>query len=243
MRRAGLTTTPHVAYPTPVNRHRLYLMIEAAFTCALLLGATLSCASVAKHNAEKDAAKARQTTEALLADLDKQLLWPKCEIPPRPGPCGLETDRWLERESLTRFIRETCHADPSAPADDACKAKFQTAAMDAVRARANLAKRQDVDNYCRTSPTECATIGNEELLYMRAHNAVLFARADDLVKAYNAKQAETEARARLQAEAAAAFGDGLKAAADAYAHPNSTQVTSDCTTRDNGFNCVQTIRR
>jgi hypothetical protein len=174
---------------------------------------------------------------ALQRKHDAEIVWPKCENPPKPGRCGLISDELMRGDYRERFVRDRCQEDPTgAEVSEACVGLFYQALKGALRRSYPRAIEPEIQRFCDSEPSKCDGISQVELQWLISHDAHVDAYyealVDDLVRA--TAQAEQNAAIARQAEADAAerrratfqaFAAGLQAAGGALSNAGAASQT------------------
>lgn len=187
-------------------------------------------------------------------DAERQLTWPRCEIPAKPGRCGLAIDRWATPEGREAFQR--AHPCPAEQSSEQCLQLWGDAFRNELPAFYPRADRQEIGQFCSSNRSQCETLTDLELAWLKSHNAAIFAewekRDRRLIdehlsegRRYLANQhaevdaAERElAKAERRRAAARAVGAAFQAAG-ASMQPGPSECTSDYSCRV-GWKCIKT---
>jgi hypothetical protein len=165
--------------------------------------------------------------EKVKAETTAQVIWPVCQVPPKPGKdCGLLADR-LTDALIVDYIREHCHGDPSSPVTPECRHMFRVSFFNLLEKRYDRANQLDVQHACQSNPDQCGPLEGVELLFLRSHNDAVFAdgraRITALIAEYDREEQSNErardARARQQVDRqrAAAIFKGIADSANSMA--------------------------
>lgn len=196
----------------------------------------------------------RTQWQGITAAVESQLVWPRCEIPPRPGKCGLMGND-LFAGGKNR-IKEICpEEDPTEGHIKACQERIATDFEVRLRARYPRAVENDIRQYCAAQPEDCGSDRLVELAWMTSHNATILAegkRDTDELVARRDRELEESARVRAQriaddeqsrAGARAFFGamsTGLSAASESLRRDSASAGCSSDASCRYGYRCVRT---